>query len=656
MTTINSDLRTEYIDDEEKLEQSQIELLVAIRLLQEQTELGHGQFKNLLAKKAQFNQIADIINSLQTKNRSDPIDRLPPEIFIQIISNAASSVSGDRGWIDQNHSFLLLTLVSTRWMNFIINTPLFWTSVILDESIPHCFSIAATFLQLSRQLPISVKIKWSLTLEGSTIWSEIQKHRNRITRLICDLTSCGTEQASIELRKFIEKLSPLPLLDILDYVGWVSSDHATTQYILDVFPNISQISGLDLSITSIQRLMSRSCKNIVLSGNFNPMFSLLEGNPALRTVSHRMPRRLISSLPSEKTNPIVRRSVKWTNLYLSYLTVSLSIDITERVTELVSLSIYGYLDSLMQLFINIDRLCRLRELSLGFFIGRSEGIEISGTPFSTNTNIKYLKLSLQMNLYIDEARPVEKMFYGLMMQSLPAVQSLSLIFRKVRGIPSVSKLFDMKVLTVLLNLQRLTLYSQLSIDSFKLPPCEILNLTLPSQSAFKFSNQTCRQLDVSWNTFSVTNRAPDDHSLHNQSWPLLEKLTIPASFIVDSHIGFPHLREIFLKCGISQVELTRFCVSLALHPTFCPVLGELYMDQCPEWDIFFIMLERRLMWRINGSQPFRSITLPDHTPRSILRYICDILRGRFPERPSNYDLSLFATFEIISDKTMCASI
>ncbi|PVG04120.1 hypothetical protein CPB86DRAFT_689696, partial [Serendipita vermifera] len=116
--------------------------------------------------------------------------------------------------------------------------------------------------------------------------------------------------------------------------------------------------------------------------------------------------------------------------------------------------------------------------------------------------------------------------------------------------------------------------------------------------------------------------------------------------------GFSHLREIDLDGWKPQDSLTKFCLNLALHPDFCPSLEELSMSGCPEWDVFFIMLERRLMCSINGSKAFKAITLPNLIPQSIMHYMCEILQGKLPDRPSNFDLSLFGKVELLLDREM----
>jgi hypothetical protein len=659
MTTIATPLSIEQYN-EKRLNQSRIELLATIRYLQGQTELGQDQSRNLCAQKAQFNRIADSINSLQAKTRSDPINKLPPEIFTQIIFNAVPDTGHLWDGVNYNFFVLPLTLISTRWIDFITNTPIFWTKILLDERVPDCFPIASTFLQLSRQLPISVDILWSPSLESSIIWPEMKKHRNRITRIKCDFAYCSplSEQNSTKLRDFIARLSPLPLINTLIYLG-PSSDDSTVQHVLNICPTLTEIHGIKLTKESVQCLMLRNCKTIALWYNIDSMLPLLEDNPALNVVSEHLD-LFIRGPTSVETSSRLKKPVKWETMNLNYLTKSLSIDITEKMTQLISLSVSGFLDSLTRLFTNIDRLCRLQELSLVFWVDESESLEKNPTTsFPNNGSVKSLNLSLLQSVPDStptKAKPMRKRFSELVIQSLSAVQYLSLTCRHSYDNPTLGELLDITVLSRLSHLQRLTLHSDLSVDSFELPPCEILNLEFPTQSQFKISNQTTRRLYVSISRSFISVQSLYDRfqSLDDQSWPL-EKLTVPIDFIGNSHTRFPHLIEISLK-GILRYDLTGFCANLALYPTFCPALEVLYMDQCPEWDIFFIMLERRLAWSINELKPLKSITIPYRTPGNLLRHICDILQGRFSDRPSNFDLSILATLEVILDNRVYVSI
>jgi hypothetical protein len=98
--------------------------------------------------------------------------------------------------------------------------------------------------------------------------------------------------------------------------------------------------------------------------------------------------------------------------------------------------------------------------------------------------------------------------------------------------------------------------------------------------------------------------------------------------------SLPHLRRFII--GENSTDL---CHHLALHPHSCPMLEDLELRSIPEWDIFFIMLERR-----NLSQypvvPLAQVTLPSICARYIRRPIRQVIRGTMPIRPPYYDLSI----------------
>ncbi|PVG04122.1 hypothetical protein CPB86DRAFT_202525 [Serendipita vermifera] len=74
------------------------------------------------------------------------------------------------------------------------------------------------------------------------------------------------------------------------------------------------------------------------------------------------------------------------------------------------------------------------------------------------------------------------------------------------------------------------------------------------------------------------------------------------------------------------------------------------MGQCPEWDIFFIMLERRLIWSINGTRALKAVILPNYTPNRLLSCISQIVQGKLPSCPSDFSLSLFGKVEVLIDR------
>ncbi|CAG8725215.1 11443_t:CDS:1, partial [Acaulospora colombiana] len=191
----------------------------------------------------------------------------------------------------------------------------------------------------------------------------------------------------------------------------------------------------------------------------------------------------------------------------------------------------------------------------------------------------------------------------------------------------------------------------LSIESIELPPCDFLEFISAESSILQFSNRkTCRLHIADYSCKRISG------NLCDQDWPCLEVLTAPVFLISKLQAGFPHLREINLEDMGTEGSVTEFFCQVALHPDLCPVLEALSIDECPEWDIFFIMLERRLFLGADRATAFKSITFSFGTPLSILPHIHEILQGRLPNRPSNFDLSRISKVTTLLDRTVYVRI
>ncbi|PVF95952.1 hypothetical protein CPB86DRAFT_737787 [Serendipita vermifera] len=64
------------------------------------------------------------------------------------------------------------------------------------------------------------------------------------------------------------------------------------------------------------------------------------------------------------------------------------------------------------------------------------------------------------------------------------------------------------------------------------------------------------------------------------------------------------------------------------------------MDECPEWDILIIMLERRNLSGTSSTSRIKKISVPFICPSDISGVISDLLKGKWATRPSNQQLSL----------------
>ncbi|PVG03937.1 hypothetical protein CPB86DRAFT_810469 [Serendipita vermifera] len=379
---------------EQELQECRLELLTTIHQLQVTREPTQDILETIRIKKAHHNHIVDSINELQARYRLDPIEKLPPELFISIIQEATfDAIPCDPLYL---YSYIVgglvivrLTLVSRRWKELITNTPIFWTSIVLDGKSPQNFPNPLKFFELSRQLPVSVSIVYSVTMENSASWQELLKNRDRIVRLFYEDEFRGATRVEHDFkatfRNFMRNLSPLPALESLQYSSSTPHcDGPTIQYALDLCPTLRDIWAPLLPEKQIQYLMSRNCRIINVGQSPEPLWPFLEANSSLRNV------RCYQGFSEEGTLPIVTKPLNWEMLSVDHLNVPLSIGITEKITQLVELNIGGYFSALFQLLTNIHRLSRLQALGLTLSInGDMAIIEHLPTSFPSNSTTAF---------------------------------------------------------------------------------------------------------------------------------------------------------------------------------------------------------------------------------------------------------------------------
>ncbi|PVF96808.1 hypothetical protein CPB86DRAFT_682461, partial [Serendipita vermifera] len=97
---------------------------------------------------------------------------------------------------------------------------------------------------------------------------------------------------------------------------------------------------------------------------------------------------------------------------------------------------------------------------------------------------------------------------------------------------------------------------------------------------------------------------------------------------------------------------TLFLKIVACRPDAYPSLEEIRYQDCPEWDILIIMLERRNLLSGSHIKPIKKLHLPRICPPRIARVIQVLLQGKWPDRPSNRELSMAGNAEVIEDKTL----
>ncbi|CAG8649253.1 5142_t:CDS:2, partial [Acaulospora colombiana] len=128
-----------------------------------------------------------------------------------------------------------------------------------------------------------------------------------------------------------------------------------------------------------------------------------------------------------------------------------------------------------------------------------------------------------------------------------------------------------------------------------------------------------------------------------REWPALEVATLHSNYSRLTGTSFSSLRSITLKAlryrKRFDINMTLFVKEIAEAVDNYPCLEEIHMDECPEWDILMIMLERRNILAGPGIKPIKRLILPSTCPYSISQLLPGLLAGKWVTRPSNFELS-----------------
>ncbi|KIM19781.1 hypothetical protein M408DRAFT_30931 [Serendipita vermifera MAFF 305830] len=115
---------------------------------------------------------------------------------------------------------------------------------------------------------------------------------------------------------------------------------------------------------------------------------------------------------------------------------------------------------------------------------------------------------------------------------------------------------------------------------------------------------------------------------------------------------FPALRRLHVGSQYAA-PATEFLANLILEPKICGLLHEIELNFIPEWDLLFLMLERRNYLPPSlGISRITTLILQSPIPPFLLAPLTYLLRGRFTERPSNLDLSFCNFMEEYFDTSL----
>ncbi|PVF97488.1 hypothetical protein CPB86DRAFT_826432 [Serendipita vermifera] len=583
--------------NEEQLNAKRIALLSTIEELSNNPEVkGEEYSQQLRPHQRAYNSIIDRLSAINKPRRFDPLDKLPIEIWQTIIYQVVYFDSRPHARLFYRiipPDIFVFMLVSKRWLHSIVNAPFLWGTVSFDMSIPDYLARAKMHLDLGKERPIYLRI--TVPLEG---WDEIIplliESRERITFLqVTSRTFSYRHGAKLcsEIEKYLNDLLPLPNLERFDILNMPSSPDATSlcQKVLIQTPSLKAMMGIDLPK------------------------EFLELKPALRLRRFQTTSDLLGLVQTQFPNLLNVRFNQSMNRPSSFIS---------RLTNLVIFDSTLNGPVLKELLCRVHSMTRIKKITLRLiYEEKYKDILPLDTEVSPCDSVKMLDVRFQFTGRPENLKGAELYFsrvQELFLKALPSIEELTLGSSHV--------------------------YPTQFLDSRTFPRLSTIFLDRIPQLVEKARGDT----------------ADSQRHFDSESWPGLVSLTISAHHISQNIGGLKSLRTLILRVfsgfhsGVDATDdhVTRFCRNLGMNPSGLPALEELGLYQLPEWDIFFIMLERRNVTKVQGVTKLRKISLPKYYPKGLFGPVFDLISGKFPTRPSNWDLSFQGNMEPLEDITV----
>jgi hypothetical protein len=117
-------------------------------------------------------------------------------------------------------------------------------------------------------------------------------------------------------------------------------------------------------------------------------------------------------------------------------------------------------------------------------------------------------------------------------------------------------------------------------------------------------------------------------------WRSLRNIELEEFKYVWWGVSLPNLEIITIDYPLQLLQM------LALHPKEYPTLNHIKMRNLPNWDVLFILLERRNFQPDEGVSMIGTLSLPSLPSPAILVPLTHRLKGHYSQRPSNFELSI----------------
>ena len=604
-----------------------------------------GKEAEVEASKQEYNRLSRELEILLRKPPTDPLVSLPPEVWTDIIREAADDSSIN---LPSTDVLLLLTLVSNGWSRKILNTPGLWTNITIGRGEADAQAKLGAALCLSGSLQFNLTIK-IVPCQWEAILSLLQVGAHRIKSVAVqnpyDYNDLQNQAKFIQ--HFFGSFTHLPALRVIRTADGLQLNW---DVIFSKCPALSYIYGTLIPFEVLRnrnQVPIRACRIDAASDDVIPHLEDLAhleeliwalGSDGPITRGYPLPAlpnlRLIDSLYNQNTG--------------SFIILKLTANLTS-----LALAISNSWDHLYDLFLHLNHLPHLLVLKLRLVNVRGKLSLPAIKPIQTGVQILRFGGDYHNTEFeeVDQEAFVnqETLFlvfpvcfpnvtqlsldYGFFGPNVAAyircaafLRSLSLAFVEIR--PDYNIPIESSSLEVL------------DLEGDNVRPLDKLVSFIECPPILKLKFQD----DMFW--VRVSERDKFSIAIHNTM-----RLETSAQWEISK---FTALRRLHILEGFSDdPSPNAVMIPLICDPHICPLLREVEFGFLPEWDLLFLMLERRnyLPHSLDIAR-IETLVLPSPIPPVLLAPLTEILSGRFIERPSNLELSFHGFMNAYFDASM----
>ncbi|PVF94342.1 hypothetical protein CPB86DRAFT_766018 [Serendipita vermifera] len=618
-----------------------------------------------------YNEVVELLHGLEVGPRVDPMDKLPSEIITNIMLEVSTYTTS---WYISRFmdSLIDLTLVSKRWRSFILSEPLLWNGISLDSN-PKVCAITSMQLALSKDLPLTLQIHLPFK-QWNSIHSDLMNHRDRIEAIVLfsPYSSDNSGEKAKDIRKILEDLGPLPSLRQLGGSYQPYGEIYDVPWIIDHCQSLKEIINLPILAQDLRAAKSRLIfQELTTYDRIEHVLPVAETIKELRKVVF-LPGTPTFSLDDVGTIhpqqvPLSTHPLGWTHLTYDLYSSQIPKSLLHRLPSLVTLEIYANLHILQYLVSIADqfpKLCRFRAMTP---LTIQEEI-IFPDNVCPNFNVDRLELYIFCQGYYGFP-PQDNPEYDRLCQSVHIVPEMLL-----HAMPKAQYL-HLSITGMLSEFPFFSLDDWFTGEEIDLSfsDCGVMpnpDSCIPT-SVERLSVACSRAVTCSLSSKSLTNLTiQGDHRMEKRSeasssalatldldaWPSLEAITIYDNWITWSKHSLTYLKRVYIQKRYGKPNLgndvTSFVRDIACSPESYPSLEELVFGECPEWDIFIIMLERRNLRASRGVARINRVMIQSSCSPHLYHVISQLVLGRWTERPSNKELSMAGNAKRILDLSL----